>query len=164
MLFRYDLDHHSLGSPLMVWCTEISYSDTFCPFPNCLKMVIFGGKLVILGNFRNGQNASLELISLHQTIKGDPNDGLDELEPDRSYLNHFPTWCAKCIHSYLFPCRFFLIKWANHISVDRTDINWDKNLKLFLGGGPSQVDTTYISLWARPLNFRALRNTLITII
>ena len=26
-------------------------------------MVIFGGKLVILGNFRNGQNASLELIS-----------------------------------------------------------------------------------------------------
>ena len=85
---------------------------------------------------RNGKNASLELISLHQTIKGDPNDGLDELEPDRSYLNHFPTWCAKCIHSYLFPCRFFLIKWANHISVDRTDINWDKNLKLFFGGGP----------------------------
>ena len=27
---------------------------------------------------------SLELISVHQTIKGDLNNGLDELEPNRS--------------------------------------------------------------------------------
>ena len=31
-----------LGSPMMVWCTEISSSDTFWPFPKCLKMVILG--------------------------------------------------------------------------------------------------------------------------
>ena len=28
-------------------------------------------------------------ISVHQTIKGDPNNGLDELEPTQSYLNHY---------------------------------------------------------------------------
>ena len=36
------------------------------------------GKLVILEHFGNDQNVSLELISVHQTIKGDPNDGLDK--------------------------------------------------------------------------------------
>ena len=55
---------------------------------------------------RNGKNASLELISLHQTIKGDPNDGLDELEPDRSYLNHIPTLNAKFTCFYPFLGRF----------------------------------------------------------
>ena len=42
----------------------------------------FLGKLVILGQVGNGQNLTLELISVHQTIKGDPNNGLDELEPN----------------------------------------------------------------------------------
>ena len=50
------------------------------------------GKLVIWGQFGNDQNVSLELISVHQTIKGDPNDGLDKLKPNRSYVNHIPTW------------------------------------------------------------------------
>ena len=120
----YNSCNPSLGSPL----------DLGDPRQHAWKWPI-SPKMFIFKHVGNGQNVTQELISLHQTIKGDPNDGLDELEPDRSYLNHFPTWCAKCIHSYLFPCRFFLIKWANHISVDRTDINWDKNLKLFLGGG-----------------------------
>ena len=30
--------------------------------------------------------------------KGDPRDGWDELEPDRSYLSHFPTWYSKSGH------------------------------------------------------------------
>ena len=41
------------------------------------------------GHVGNGQNLRLELISVHQTIKGDPNNGLDELEPTQSYLNHY---------------------------------------------------------------------------
>ena len=52
-------------------------------------------KVTIFKHFRNGQNVSLELISVHQTIKGDPNDGLDKLKPNRSYLNHIPTWYSK---------------------------------------------------------------------
>ena len=55
----------------------------------------FWGKLVILGHFGNDQNVSLELISVHQTIKGDPNDGLDKLKPNRSYSNHILTWYSK---------------------------------------------------------------------
>ena len=50
------------------------------------------------GHVGNGQNLRLELISVHQTIKGDPNNGLDELEPIRSYLSHFPTWYSKLVH------------------------------------------------------------------
>ena len=49
------------------------------------------GKLTIFKHFGNDQNVSLELISVHQTIKGDPKDGLDKLKPNRSYLNHVPT-------------------------------------------------------------------------
>ena len=30
--------------------------------------------------------------------KGDPRDGWDELEPNRSYLSHFPTWYSKSGH------------------------------------------------------------------
>ena len=30
--------------------------------------------------------------------KGDPRDGWDELQPDRSYLNHFSTWYSKSGH------------------------------------------------------------------
>ena len=41
-------------------------------------------KLAILGHFGNDQNGSLELISMHQTIKGDPKDGQDELEPNHT--------------------------------------------------------------------------------
>ena len=47
--------------------------------------------MTIFKHVGNGQNVPLELISVHQTITGDPNNGLDELEPNRSYLNHFPT-------------------------------------------------------------------------
>ena len=34
-----------------------------------------------IGHFGNEQNLTLELISVHQTTKRDPNNGLDELEP-----------------------------------------------------------------------------------
>ena len=47
-----------------------------CKYANCKS---FRGKLVILGHFGNDQNLTLELISVHQTIKRGPNDGLDEL-------------------------------------------------------------------------------------
>ena len=40
-----------------------------------------------IGHFGNDQNLTLELISVHQTIMGDPNNGLDELESNRSYSN-----------------------------------------------------------------------------
>ena len=46
----------------------------------------------------NGQNLRLELISMHQTIKGGLNNGPDELEPNRSYFNHFPKWNSKLGH------------------------------------------------------------------
>ena len=38
------LDHCNalLGSHMMDWCIEISSSDTFWPFPTCLKMTIWG--------------------------------------------------------------------------------------------------------------------------
>ena len=38
----------------------------------------FPHKIVIFKHVGNGQNVSLELISVHQTIMGDPNNGLDE--------------------------------------------------------------------------------------
>ena len=66
----------------------------FGHFRNAWKWSLLG-KLVILGQFGNDQNVSLELISVHQTIKGDPNDGLDKLKPNRSYLNHIPIWYSK---------------------------------------------------------------------
>ena len=44
---------------------------------------------------RNGKNASLELNSLHQTIKGDPNDGLNSLEPKLSYLIKTKFWLLR---------------------------------------------------------------------
>ena len=36
----FDSSHPSLGSPLMVWCIELTSSGTFRSFPTCLKMVI----------------------------------------------------------------------------------------------------------------------------
>ena len=45
--------------------------------------------MVIFKHVGNGQNVSLELISVHQTIMGDLNNDLDELEPTQSYLNHY---------------------------------------------------------------------------
>ena len=52
-------------------------------------------KVTIFKHFGNGQNVSLELISVDQTIKGDPNGGLDKLKPNRSYSNHILTWYSK---------------------------------------------------------------------
>ena len=43
--------------------------------------------MTIFKHFGNGKNLTLELISVHQTILGDPNNGLNELESNRSYLN-----------------------------------------------------------------------------
>ena len=43
--------------------------------------------LVFLGYLGNDQNLTLELISVHQTIMWGPNNGLNELESNRSYLN-----------------------------------------------------------------------------
>ena len=65
-------------------------------------------KMAIFKHVGNGQNVSLELISVDQTIMGDPNNGLDELEPNQSYLNHFPTWYEQYGHFYLFLVIFAL--------------------------------------------------------
>ena len=69
----------------------------------------FPPKITIFKHIGNCQNVSVELISVHETIMGDPNNGLDELEPNRSYLNHFPTWYAQYSHLCLFSCSFCLI-------------------------------------------------------
>ena len=102
-----------------------------------------------------GQNVSLELVSVYQTIIGDPNNGLDELEPNRSYLNHFPTWYAQYSHFYLFSCHFRLIKWDNRLAkcyflvynflifLWHPDTYWHCVLK---GGGRSE---TKIYFWTR---------------
>ena len=37
----YNSSHPSLGSPLMVWCIELTSSGHFWSFPTCLKMVIW---------------------------------------------------------------------------------------------------------------------------
>ena len=47
-------------------------------------------ELIIFKHVWNGPNLALELISVHQT-----HNGLDELQPNRSYLNHIPTWYAQ---------------------------------------------------------------------
>ena len=85
----------------------------FGPYRHAPKWPI-SPKMAIFKHVGNNQNVSQELISVHQTIKGDPNNGHHELEPNRSYLNHFPTWYAQYSHFYLFSCHFRLIKWANH--------------------------------------------------
>ena len=36
----FNSSHPSLGSPLIVWCIELTSSGTFRSFPTCLKMVI----------------------------------------------------------------------------------------------------------------------------
>ena len=69
----------------------------------------FWRKLVILGHVGKGPNLTLELISVHPTIQGGPNNGLEELEPNRSHLNHFPTGYAQYSNFCLFSCRFCLI-------------------------------------------------------
>ena len=56
-----------------------------------ISYIYISPKMTIFKHVGNGQNVSLELVSVYQTIMGDPNNGLDELEQNRSYLNHFPT-------------------------------------------------------------------------
>ena len=43
-------------------------------------------------------------LNWFQCIKGDPNNGRDELEPNRSYLNHISTWYAKLSNFYMYFC------------------------------------------------------------
>ena len=86
----------------MVWCTEISSSDTFWPFPTCLKMTILGE----IGHFQACRQGSPRVAKGRQGLprsKGDPRVGWDELEPNRSYLSHFPTWYSKYSKSGHFP-------------------------------------------------------------
>ena len=67
---------HPWGPP---WTLE-TLGGPWRPLATCLKMTNFPQN----GHFQEcgyGQNVSLELISVHQIIQADPNDGLDELEP-----------------------------------------------------------------------------------
>ena len=64
---------------------------------SCLKMVI----LAILTIFSHGRQGSPRVADGRQGFprsKGDPRDGWDELEPNRSYLSHFTTWYSKSGH------------------------------------------------------------------
>ena len=57
-------------------------------------------------NGQNGQNDHFQAWSPRVAegrqgfprSQGDPRDGWDELEPNRSYLSHFPTWYSKSGH------------------------------------------------------------------
>ena len=79
--FGFNLSRPSLGSPLMVWCTKSIPVIHFGHFRIAPKWPI-SPKVTIFKHFGNGQNVSLELISVYQTIKGNPNGGQDELEPE----------------------------------------------------------------------------------
>ena len=46
-------------------------------------------KMTIFRYVGNDLNVPLAVSSMHQTIKGDPRVGWDELEPNRPYLSHF---------------------------------------------------------------------------
>ena len=60
-----------IGYKFLDWSLRL-FSKCFCHFP-CRF-----GEMVILGLFGNGQNRTLELISVHQTFRRDPTNGLNE--------------------------------------------------------------------------------------
>ena len=61
-------------------------NDTFCPFTKCLKNGNLGGNGSFWG--KKSETGTDFNASNHQ---GDSKNGQDELEPNRSYLNHIPT-------------------------------------------------------------------------
>ena len=91
ILFQYGRfgSNSSQPTPLMVW------------YMLAISEMLENGHFGEIGHFGNDQNLTLELISVHQTTKRDPNNGLDELEPIWSYLNHIPTLFAKNTIFYL---------------------------------------------------------------
>ena len=70
------------------WTLNIHHWTLGCP-----RIVFFN--LAIFRHVGNDLNVPLEVSLMHQTIKGDPKDGWDELKPDQSYLSHFPPWYSK---------------------------------------------------------------------
>ena len=78
---------------------------------------------------------NMEVSSMHQTIKGDPRDGWDELKPDRSYLSHFPPWYSK---SKSAPLKFPLkttrsVKNYKHLKNDSNHENpWILNIYQYM--------------------------------
>ena len=74
------IDHH-LGPPCWFDALKSVPVIHFGHFRNAEKLSLLG-KLVTLRHFRNDQNLTLELISVHQTINVDLNDGLYEFEPN----------------------------------------------------------------------------------
>ena len=89
----YNSSHPSLGSPWDLgnpWRPLATLGDhawkwSFWPFSGIFRHVAIS-PMVAKG--RQGFPRS----------KGDPRDGWDELEPNRSYLSHFPTWYSKSGH------------------------------------------------------------------
>ena len=58
-------------------------------------------KMAKMTIFRHGRQGSPRVAIGRQGFprsKGDPRDGRDELEPNRSYLSHFTTWYSKSGH------------------------------------------------------------------
>ena len=57
--------------------------------------------MVIFKHVAKGRQGSPRVANGRQGFpgsQGDPRDGWDELEPNRSYLSHFPTWYSKSGH------------------------------------------------------------------
>ena len=93
----YNSSHPSLGSPWDLgnpWWPLATLGD---PWRLCLKMA----KMTKMTIFRHGRQGSPRVANGRQGFprsKGDPRDGWDELEPNRSYLSHFTTWYSKSGH------------------------------------------------------------------
>ena len=81
--------------------------------PSCLPLETLGDHrhpwrplATMAENGQNGQNDHFQAWSPRVAngrqgfprSKGDPRDGWDELEPNRSYLSHFTTWYSKSGH------------------------------------------------------------------
>ena len=66
-------------------------------------------------------------------VKGDPRVGWDELEPNRSYLSHFPTWYSKYSKSGHFPIEIPIKneKWTKKLLTPLNHSDFQK-LKCFL--------------------------------
>ena len=56
-----------------------------------LTVILKMAKMPIIRHVTNGRQGS-------PRFKGDPRVGWDELEPNRSYLSHFPTWYSRSDH------------------------------------------------------------------
>ena len=96
----FNSSHPSLGSPLNLgdpWRPLATIGDSWRPLATIGDMPENGH----FGHFQAFSGMSPMVAKGRQgspRFKGDPRVGWDELEPNRSYLSHFPTWYSKSGH------------------------------------------------------------------